>query len=279
MALAVPAAPVFHLVRQRAQRAQLLVRVAHPDRLAVPFRTVPGLRRQLPRTRLQRVRQHDLLLPVPVGDLAVGAGAALARPQLDPVRGTVARAPETAGTDERLGDEQGVPPGPLPVVAEPPQVQARHARRQVRHAPPLREDEEPRVIADRMQAAVLHRPVPAEPLVARGAREGPRLPAEQGQPATVPCGDIAQPAPGELLETQTVPLIHQIVPAPALVGKREAHRHLLQHRRRKGGRRNRRARGRSEDSFRPAGCARDGGNGNGHTSGIQETDEKSQSAH
>ena len=68
-----------------------------------------------------------------------------------------------------------------------------------------------------MQARHLHPLVPADPLVARGALEHARLPAQQGQPAAVPLRDVAQPAAGELPETQVMLGIHELVPFAALV--------------------------------------------------------------
>ena len=53
-----------------------------------------------------------------------------------------------------------------------------------------------------------------------GVCTGPRqsaLPAGQRHPVAVPCGDIPQPAFGELLEAQLVMLVHQTIPGRPFV--------------------------------------------------------------
>ena len=51
----------------------------------------------------------------------------------------------------------------------------------------LRQNQEPRVVADQVQPPELHRTVPAQPAVPRRALEGPRLPARQRPHHTATC--------------------------------------------------------------------------------------------
>ena len=76
-----------------------------------------------------------------------------------------------------------------------------------------------------MQALELEVPGPAHPAVAGAALEGTGLPAEQGDPLAAILGDVAQAAPGEVLEAEEVMRAHQLVPAQSFVGQREAHLH------------------------------------------------------
>ena len=179
-----------------------------------------------PRVRAQRSHEHLLRAVVRVRVAAVVPREALRAAHPHPVRRVVARPPESRRVHERLRELQRMAVQRRPVRAQPAQAAAQRPRRQVRHARRRRQDQEPRVVGDQVQTTELHRPVPAQPAVARRALERPGLPPDQRQPVTAPHRDVAQPAARELPEAQVVVLRHQRVPAPPLVRTRRPHLHL-----------------------------------------------------
>ena len=78
------------------------------------------------------------------------------------------------------------------------------------------------VVGNQPQAGELLLRAPADPTVAGPALEGARLPADQGQPLFLVFGHVAQTPTGKLSKPQIVALVHEGVPADALVGTGQA---------------------------------------------------------
>ncbi len=227
--LAPLAAPAVRRRRERvAQRAQLRRRVAHRRRPARPLRAVDRIRQPRRGVRTQRTHEHLLRHRVRVRVRAVVPREPLRAAHPPPVRGRVADAAEPRRIHERLRELQRAPVRRAPVRAQPTQARPQRPRRQVPRPCRLRQDHEPRVVADQMQTPELHRTVPAQPAIPRRALERARLPTRQRQPVPAPHRDVPQPATRELPEPQIVVRRHQRVPPTPLVPARRTNLHLPQ---------------------------------------------------
>ena len=172
----------------------------------------------------QGVEVHLLEAPVGLGIATVAACEAARASDQDPVAGTIHGADELGRIDEGFGQLQGMPEVRVPVGAQTPQIGGHDTTGKVGDGARWAQHQHAGVIRDQVQALALP---PADPLVARTALEGARLPAEQSEPAALVFGDVAQPAPGESAEPQRVMLGHGGIPAPPLVGPRKPHGHVL----------------------------------------------------
>ena len=143
-------------------------------------------------------------------------------PHPHPVRRAVDRAPEECRIHERLRDLQGMAIPRRPVRTQTPYAVRQRPRRQVHDPRRLRQHQKAGVVADQMQPTKLHRPVPAQPAVPRGALERPRLPAHQRQPVPAPHRNMAQAPTRKLPKAQVVVLAHQRIPAPPLARQRHS---------------------------------------------------------
>jgi hypothetical protein len=175
---------------------------------------------------LQAVDEH--LLGLAVGAVAsVVTGEPARVSQRLPVGGTVTGTGEAAGIDEGLGQQQGVAVHALPIRGETAQIQRQHPRGQIGnlHAG---QDQEPRIVGQQVQALVMQHPRPTDPVIACGALQCCRLPAEQGQPTAIGHGDITQRLAEQRTQAEVVMPIDQRIPARALLGLDRAHAHLTQ---------------------------------------------------
>ena len=182
-----------------------------------------------PRVAPQLAYVEPLRLAVRVGVVTVAPGIALAVAHAGPVRRRVHRARELRRVDEALHHQQRMTILPLPVVAQPPQHGAHHPGGEIRKHPALGQHHEPGVVGNQMQAPVHLLAAPSDPEVPWAALEGGRLPARQRQPSTVPFRYVAQPATGKSLEAQVVMAVHQRVPLDPLVRSNQPYHHLVQH--------------------------------------------------
>ena len=177
--------------------------------------------------RSQGVEVHLLEAPVGLGVATVAAREAARATDEDPVAGTIHGAAELGWIDERFGQLQRMSEVCEPVAAEPPQIGGHDTTGKIGDGAWGAQHQHAGVIRDQVQARELLALPPADPEVAGTALEGARLPADQGQPAALVLGDIAQPPPGEAAEPQRVLLGHGGIPAASLVGPRQPHVHLL----------------------------------------------------
>jgi hypothetical protein len=120
---------------------------------------------------------------------APAEAAGLAQPA--PPGGPGARAAGAGPVDEGLPQPEGMPVARLPVGAEPLDVQRERLRGEVRE-PDAGQAEDPHGVRHPVQAARLERRVPAQPGVARAAREGGGGPGEERHPGAVEGGDIGE---------------------------------------------------------------------------------------
>ena len=116
----------------------------------------------------------------------------------------------------------------LSVRAEALQVSAQYIGAQVPATLRFRQDQEARVVADQVEPLELEFLGPAQPWVAGLALEHAGLPARQRYPLAPPCGDVPQPAPGDLLEARLVRLVHQPVPGRPFARAGQLHGYVAQ---------------------------------------------------
>ena len=79
-----------------------------------------------------------------------------------------------------------------------------------------------------MLAGELEFLLPADPLVTRAALEGSRLPADKAYPIATPLENLSLTTAGKTLEAEVMMLVHQPVPACALIRTSKAHGHIAE---------------------------------------------------
>jgi len=122
---------------------------------------------------------------------ASGAPIAAGVAHIAPVGGAVEGAVKALRIDEGLQQQQRVTEALRPIPHQAPFAQGQHPRGEVRDVV-LGQDQKPTVVGDQVQAVVLVAEIPADPGVARRALPGSGGKTHQGQPLTVPGGDIPQ---------------------------------------------------------------------------------------
>ena len=203
----------------------------------------PGLRPESRRRRREdsRVRVgHDpagvaaqpnpypLDLAVRLGVAAVGAGVAPRASRPGPAGRFVHNSLELRGIHEGLREQDRPPAGLLPVRAESLCRGRKEIGREAREGAALAEDQEARVVGDRVEAPKLLARPPADPAVPRPALEGAVPPACQRQPPAPPGRRAAKAALGEPPEAEIVVLLHRRVPARPLARSSEANLDLVE---------------------------------------------------
>jgi len=79
-----------------------------------------------------------------------------------------------------------------------------------------------------MQALIMQHPWPTDPGIARGTLERCRLPAEQGKPAFIGYGDVAQRLAEEGTQAEIMMFIDQGIPPLPFLGANRADAHAAE---------------------------------------------------
>ena len=138
--------------------------------------------------------------------IEVAAGATVTLGQADgrEPAGPVARAAGARLLDETLDDQHRMPPPGLPVLTEPAQAQAEHARGEMGITLPFGQDQEAAVVDDQAEAAGALARSPAQPGFAGLEMEGGGAEGEPGDPLAVELGDVAKGLAGPASAGQVV---------------------------------------------------------------------------
>ena len=180
-----------------------------------------------PRAPAQGMKEHEfgprvLAVAVPVAGEAAGA------PDLDPVGGAVDGAPEERGVDERLRQEHFVTEAGRPVAHQTARAQREHPRAEVARA--AGEDQEARVVSDKVQAAEPDAVVPADPPVARPALQRRCREHRQRQPSPPMMSDIAHRLAHPRRRAEIVVRLHQVPEAGLVLRRHDVDGHLRKNR-------------------------------------------------
>ena len=164
---------------------------------------------------VQRI-DPDGLEPLVLAILAGVACIAKRFAQATSIGCAVTGAGKAGRIDRGLGEQQRVTMHELPVPAQAPQIQAQHARGQVRMAR-FGQDQKPGVVGNQMQVLELNRPSPANPAIARTAHQRASLPLQQRQPLTAPVRHLSERPTGGAVEARIMVAAQQRVPARAFI--------------------------------------------------------------
>jgi len=173
--------------------------------------------------------QVELLgLAVFLVEVTAGAPVALGEANgLEPA-GPVAGAAIAALIDKALHHQHRMAPPGLPIVAEPAQTDAEHARGQIGIALTLGQDQEPAVVDHEEQSAGARAWGPANPLLAALQMEGSRTEADERDPLTVEFGHVAEGLTRQAGAGQVVLMFQAVVELVAFLVADQPDRHWFQ---------------------------------------------------
>ena len=207
-------AELGHLAQEPVEAPQAL-RLRRRRRPAAP-----GRRLLQPAQRLRRAppqRPHpDRLRPAVLPPAPRSPGEAPGLPNRRPARRAVAGPREPGGVHEGLRQQHRMPPERLHVRRQAAQRQPQDPRRQVR-GPAPRQNQEPRVAGDQVQAPELLLRRPAQPAVPPPDLERPRRPPQQRRPLPVRrLRHVPERRPEGTPEPQVMVRLHEAVPCRPL---------------------------------------------------------------